>query len=215
MTELKAGDRVERTGRDYLRDGYKVYIGQRGTVKSVISNAYSVMFDKHNKSLLCLSGYLKKIEEPKMKYERLKAITGETVRPYITSCKEMRAEFEHFVRKCGFIGEHDFDAIIGIAKAREGWIDFLLEYGFIKKIKPETFYVCGDKLEYNGSYYIVARLPANKVVLVNLETGCPRAPARDVKDMTKITRKELEGMKATNNDKFKPVKLSITEQCPF
>ena len=108
----------------------------------------------------------------------------------------------------GFSERLDIGSVLEYAKLCEGGIGFLLDNGFIEK---KGYYV-GQYFKYGTNYYLLAKVDSNPFVcLINFFTSTSVANPRLVSDPNSITEVEFDKIADESPQRFKSVKVKISE----
>jgi hypothetical protein len=143
----------------------------------------------------------KEENEPKTKENKMEEFDGyKKLKPIILHdlfltkelCVSWKVQLvKEYDERYGFQGEIPLNIAIPFAQSK-GKLDWLIEKGFVEKIKEERTYSVGEHFSIEDNLYILRERIPEEVELVNLRTGLSRSGALQVRNPTKITEKEFQ-----------------------
>jgi len=132
----------------------------------------------------------------------------------LTWCKDFQEEFKRMFKRCIGVTEGClslFDTLPGtylaqILDGEPGWVEFLVENGFLEEMDGARFFKKGDRFidTYTGNTYILATFGTRTIdskhadgaaaVLVDVAAGWVYDWARLVKSVESITEEEIDSL---------------------
>ena len=205
--KFKVGDTI--IANEKASGHYVITInGWIGVVKEVCDDIYIEVAGKGIDGSTRVQSKCFDLYTPKYKY--VKSINGAA----LLESGACSAALDEIVKKYGekygfynYVPAEDFDEIMEYVETKEGWIEFLIDEGFIEEIKePEETYKRGDCFKYTDIYMLVSGVDYNNLHLVNLRDGngwtytCTK-----VKNINKVTEEEMQKITSGQFDMFKKV----------